>query len=105
MKIAALIVALLASLPGQDARADNFRCGKYLATPDLSVADLVARCGEPVARESRTEDVMTRSRRTGLMYVSGQVTTERWIYDRGVNASPMVVTIVEGRIKSIERQQ
>jgi hypothetical protein len=30
---------------------------------------------------------------------------ETWLYDRGTTAPPMVVTIVDGRIKNIERQR
>jgi hypothetical protein len=39
------------------------------------------------------------------MYKSGETLIETWTYDRGSTASPMVVIIVDGRIKSIERKQ
>ena len=39
----------------------------------------------------------------GLLMKTGETTTETWMYDRGTQAAPMVVTIVDGRIKSIER--
>lgn len=87
------------------AQADNFRCGKWIATKDLSVSELLARCGEPASRETRIEDVMSRNYNTGGMYKSGEITVQTWVYDRGTTAPPMVVTIVDGRIKSIERQQ
>lgn len=105
MKIACLMVlALLGTAYAERAQADNFRCGKWLATPDLAVPDLLARCGEPVSREVRTEDVLVRNYNTGLMFKNGERTIELWTYDRGANASPMVVTIVDGRIESIERK-
>lgn len=87
------------------AQADNFRCGKWIATTDLPVAELLSKCGEPVSRETRIEDVMSRNYSTGGMYKSGEMTVETWTYDRGATAPPIVVTIVDGRIKSIERKQ
>lgn len=106
MKVVAVIVlCLLGGAFADDARADNFRCGKYLATPDLSVSDLLARCGEPASRETRVEDVMARNYNTGLMYKIGEQVVELWTYDRGANAAPMIVTIVDGQIRSIERKK
>jgi hypothetical protein len=104
--IAATGLFLLAVLLSAAAQADaNFRCGKWIASSDMSVTDLRAKCGEPTSRASRTEDVMVRNRNTGLMYKSGETLIETWTYDRGTTAPPMVVTIVDGRIKSIERGQ
>lgn len=103
MKICILIA--LAALLAAPAQADNFRCGKWIATDDMAVSDLLARCGEPASRATRIEDVMSRNFNTGFMYKSGEQTVETWIYDRGSRAQPMVVTIVDGRIRSIERQK
>lgn len=98
----ALLVAAVISAPAQ---ADNFRCGKWIASTDLSVTELLAKCGEPASRESRVEDVLSRNFNTGLMYKTGEVVIETWTYLRGSRASPMVVTIVDGKIKSIERRK
>ena len=49
--------------------------------------------------------VLARNQNTGLMYKSGVTQVEVWTYDRGSTAPPMIVTIVDGRIKSIERSQ
>jgi hypothetical protein len=98
-------VALLLFLPdpGSGARADeNFRCGSYIASSDMSVQELLSKCGQPSSRSRSAEDVMVRNPNTGLMQKTGQTFTETWIYDRGANP-PMVVTIVDGRIRSIER--
>ena len=86
------------------AHADNFRCGKWIATPALSPSELLAKCGEPSKRESRKEDVFARGVNGGS-YKTAEVIIETWIYQRGTSASPMVVTIVDGKIESIERQQ
>jgi Protein of unknown function (DUF2845) len=97
-------MALLVSASA--ARADeSFRCGKWIASSDMSVTDLLAKCGEPHQRVTTTEDVKVRNRNTGLMQKLGEVIVERWTYDRGNNAPPMVVTIVDGRIKSLDRQK
>jgi hypothetical protein len=43
-----------------------------------------------------------RNRNNGLRVKVGETTVQTWTYERGANA-PMIVTIVDGRIKSIER--
>ena len=103
MKIRFAIASTL--LLAASAQADNFRCGKWIATPDLPVSELLSKCGEPASRATRVEDVMSRNQTTGGMYKSGEKSVETWTYDRGASASPMVITIVDGRIKSIERKQ
>ena len=103
MKIRFAVVTTL--LLAASAQADNFRCGKWIATTDLSVPELLSKCGEPASRATRIEDVMARSQTTGGMYKTGERTVETWIYERGTSAAPMVVTLVDVRIKSIERQQ
>jgi len=99
-----LAIAALLMLP-LAASAENFRCGNWIASSDMSVADLVQKCGEPTSRSSRTEDVKVRNRNNGLMLKVGETLIETWTYDRGPQSAPMVVTIVDGRIKSLERQR
>lgn len=99
------LVIVLAFLFSAAAQADNFRCGKWVASEDLSVSELLAKCGEPASRETRIEEVRSRNHNTGGTYKSGEITVETWIYDRGATAPPIVITIVDGRIKSIERKQ
>jgi hypothetical protein len=99
-------IAALSILLGAPAAADeSFRCGKWIASSDMSVADLVAKCGQPSARTRTVEDVMTRNNNNGLMRKTGETVIETWTYDRGTTAAPMVVTIVDGRIKRIERAE
>ena len=105
MRIPRIIALAFAGILATQAQADNFRCGKWIASTDMSVSDLRAKCGEPASRESRVEDVMSRNFNTGLMYKSGEQIVETWIYDRGSRAQPMVVTIIDGRITSIERKK
>jgi hypothetical protein len=100
MKLLVLVLATLA-MPAQ---ADNFRCGKWIANTDLTVSELLSKCGEPAKRESRKEDVFGRGVNGGS-YKVGEMTVETWTYSRGTRASPMVVTIIDGKIERIERQQ
>ena len=83
---------------------ETFRCGKWIASSAMTVAELTEKCGEPTSRESRTEDVKARNNNFGLMMKVGETTVETWTYDRGANPA-MVVVIVDGQIKSIDRQK
>jgi hypothetical protein len=95
MRIAATIFALLVVLPSV-CRADGFfRCGSSLVSADVSVAELVKKCGQPSSKEVSTHDVYKQGVRVGPS------TTEIWRYDRGYSAAPMIVTIIDGRIQSI----
>jgi hypothetical protein len=102
LRIGLYSAALLAPL-ATSAADESFRCGKWIASSDMTVEDLLAKCGEPTSRTQRTEDVMARNFNNGLMRKTGETVIETWTYDRGTTAAPMVVTIIDGRIKRIER--
>jgi hypothetical protein len=103
MKAPILSVAALLVLPATASADESFRCGKWIASSAMSVEELQDKCGEPDRRESNTEDVLARNQ-FGLMVKVDETVTETWIYDRGANPA-MVVSIIDGRIKSIERQE
>jgi hypothetical protein len=94
-------LAILAPLAHAD---ETFRCGKWIVSSDLAVEDLLQKCGEPTTRESRSQDILVRNQ-YGLMINNGVTVTETWTYDRGTRAAPMVVTIVDGKIRSIDRKK
>ena len=101
--IGAFVLACVAAGP---AIADEtFRCGKWIVNSSLTPAELAEKCGPPTWHDSRTEDVLVRNQNTGLMMKTGETRIETWTYDRGPQAAPMVVTIVDGRIKSIDRKK
>jgi hypothetical protein len=83
---------------------ETFRCGKWIASSAMTVAELTEKCGEPTSRESKTEDVKARNNDFGLTMKVGETTVETWTYERGANPA-MVVIIVDGKIKSIDRQK
>jgi hypothetical protein len=85
------------------ASAENFRCGKWIINEETTLTELTRKCGEPTSHESRTEDVRQRNQYTSGWMKVGETTIEKWIYNRGPQAQAMVVTIVDGRIKSIDR--
>ena len=100
----AFCAVLLASAVAAHAD-ENFRCGQHIVSSDMTVSELTARCGQPTAREKRTEPVKVRNRNTGLMMEVGETTIETLTWNRGTRAEAMVVTIVDGKIKSIERSR
>jgi len=83
--------------------AETFRCGQWIASKDMSVEELLQKCGDPTEKSSETIDVYGPSVSGGGRVKRGTSTIEKWIYDRGSQAAPMVVTIVDGKIKSMER--
>jgi hypothetical protein len=100
----AFFAFLLATALG--VRADeNFRCGQHIVSSDMTLTELTARCGQPTSREKRTEPVRVRNRNTGLMMNAGETTTETLTWNRGTLAEAMVVTVVDGKIKSLERKR
>lgn len=94
-----LAAALVFALP---AAAETFRCGRWIASRDMSVAELLEKCGEPTTRSVRQEEIFAKSAGGGTHRI-GTSTIETWTYDRGSQSFAMVVVIVDGKIKSMER--
>lgn len=85
--------------------AETFRCGPWIASEDMTVGELLEKCGAPTRKTSETIDVYGPSVAGGGHVKRGTSTIEKWTYDRGSQAAPMVVTIVDGSIKSMERER
>ena len=100
-----MIIAVCLYLIGGFARAETFRCGPWIASPEMTVDELRGKCGEPAKRTSETVDVYGPSVAGGGRVKRGTSTIEKWTYDRGNQAAPIVVTIVDGEIKSMERAE
>lgn len=96
-----ILVGLL--LLGNAAIAETFRCGQWIASRDMAVDELLQKCGEPTQKTAETIDIYGPSVSGGGRVKRGTSTIEKWTYDRGSQAAPMVVTIVDGKIKSMER--
>jgi hypothetical protein len=92
--------ALLSAAP---AAAESFRCGQWIASPDMSIEELLEKCGEPTNRTVEEIEVYGPGVSGGGRVKRGTSIIEKWTYDRGSQASAMVVTIEDGKIKSMAR--
>lgn len=96
-----LALVLAAALP-LAASAESFRCGSRVVSTDSTTAEILKHCGQPDSKTSTTEDIRTTNQ-YGLSVVTGKTTKQTWVYNRGSQAQSMVVVIIDGRVKSIER--
>jgi hypothetical protein len=94
-----LLLALGAPLT---AMADSMRCGKWIVGDDSTPAEVLQKCGPPQEQDKTTEPAFGRNP-AGVTVKTGTSTTERWYYQPGSRAFRMVVTIVDGDLKHIER--
>jgi hypothetical protein len=98
-----LSCAMVCLLFSNGAMAESFRCGQRIATADMTMAELLETCGEPTTKKIEVVDVFNRSLTGKGVVKVGTSTIETWTYDRGPQSFTMVVTIVDGEIKSMER--
>jgi hypothetical protein len=94
------ILAALGSIG--TAGADSMRCGKWVVNEESSPAEILEKCGEPQARETTEQDVIGRNALGNPIKLGVQV-IERWRYQPSSRSLPMLVTIVDGQTRSIER--
>lgn len=91
---------LLATLTPAAYASDEVRCGNAIVSKSISPEELVDKCGEPTSKKVVEEDIRAANAGGGTRKV-GTTLTETWIYDGGSQAFDLVVTIVDGKIKSI----
>jgi hypothetical protein len=84
------------------ASADSLRCGKWVVNETSSAAEVLEKCGEPQQKDVTREDVLGRNAFGNPIKV-GVTVIERWRYQRSNNVLPMLVTVVDGKLVSIER--
>jgi hypothetical protein len=102
--LSAVVLAALCSALGASAAAEElFRCGSWVVSVDMSVAELKQKCGEPTRRTVETQDVYAHAAGGGTIK-TGTTTVEHWVYERS-RASSMVVTITDGVITAMESRQ
>jgi hypothetical protein len=97
-----LSVAVSALLFASAAVSEPLRCGRWVVDVPVTIAELVQKCGEPDSKRSEESDVRAVNR-NGASIKIGTTVTEYWTYDRGRRAAPVVVTSVDGEVRSIER--
>jgi hypothetical protein len=94
------IAAMIAVAPGMSL-GDTFRCGNLLVSEQSSIAEIIARCGAPTSKES-SEVRPTARNKNGTLRQLPVIRTEVWTFDRGKDAFPMRVTIVDGKVTAVE---
>lgn len=82
---------------------ESFRCGQSIVSEDSTVAELLEKCGTPTEQKAEVVDVYGPTAGGGGRVKRGTTTIETWTYDRGTQSFKMIVTIVDGKIKSMER--
>ena len=86
------------------ASAESMRCGKWVVSETSSAAEIVEKCGEPQKKDVSHEDIYARNTLGNTNKVGVKV-TERWRYQASDRVLPMLVTIVDGKVVSIERTE
>ena len=99
MRIFGLLVVLLAVAPSVGICDGYFRCGSWLVSSDTPVAELLRKCGEPSSRKVSLQDVFG-----SFGQKLGTTRVETWRYDRGSRAAAMIVTVVDGKVQSVESE-
>ncbi|MBN1240721.1 MAG: DUF2845 domain-containing protein [Gammaproteobacteria bacterium] len=96
---AALFAA--AALAAASADAQTLRCRGTIIDTGMIAAEVLARCGEPASRETRTEPVYA-GRVNGGTHVVGTTTLELWVYERGSGRFKAQLTFEENQLTKIE---
>lgn len=99
------LIAVVAVLAVGTAHAgETIRCGRWVVDESATVDELVSKCGEPASKRLVEEDIRVRNPDNSMRTV-GVTVTEYWTYDRGSRSFQILVTIVDGNIRSIERAE
>jgi hypothetical protein len=103
MRHLAAVASALLALPFA-ASAESMRCGKWVVSETSSAAEILEKCGEPQKKDISHEDVYARNA-LGNTNKIGVKVTERWRYQSSNRVLPMLVTIVDGKVVSIDRTE
>jgi len=68
----------------------------------MSVEEILSLCGEPASKQVREEEVRTINQ-NGASIVTGTSVIEEWTYDRGSRAAAILIKVVDGEVRSIDR--
>ncbi len=86
------------------ASAESMRCGKWVVSETSAAAEILEKCGEPQQKDIAREDVLGKNTLGNPIKIGVKV-TERWRYQASNRMLPMLVTIVDGKVVSIERTE
>jgi hypothetical protein len=97
-----VLAALLGTAAAQTADARQvLRCNGSIVDPGLTVAEVLARCGQPDSRDVSSVPVRAMSLHGGS-YVIGTASLEHWVYRRRGGQFPAHLTFDQGRLRHIE---
>lgn len=102
----ALCVTLLVSclaLP-LSSHAATLRCGTQLVSEGATPADVLLKCGEPMARQTQEIPVVREEpvRKHHPQRTVSRKTIEEWTYNFGPNRLVQVVVFEEGRLVEVK---
>lgn len=103
MRTTFVAISVLSMLPFA-ASAESMRCGKWVVNETSSAAEILEKCGEPQKKDISHEDVYARNA-LGNTNKIGVKVTERWRYQATNRVLPMLVTIVDGKVVSLDRTE
>ncbi|MFP2923971.1 DUF2845 domain-containing protein [Pyxidicoccus sp. 3LG] len=86
-------------------QAASLRCGNALVSDGASKSEVVSKCGEPTAKESRTESEEVKTREQGSDTSTKHVvhkTFEEWTYNFGANRLVQVVVFENGKLVEVK---
>ena len=97
----ARLVFAAVALAAAPTDAQTLRCNGAIIDTGMIAAEVLAKCGEPVSGETRTEPVYAR-RVNGGTHLVGTTTIELWVYQRGPGQFQAQLTFEENRLAKIE---
>jgi hypothetical protein len=106
LRIFLFLAAVLFGLSPTSGLADSLRCDGKLVTVGDSKLDAVAKCGNPVLKETREEERAIRvfdSRRKVFREVRKTVVIDEWTYNFGPGQFLYLVRFRDGKVSEIER--
>lgn len=86
-------------------QAASMRCGTQLVSDGAPKATVLAKCGEPVSKESRTETTEVKTKDKGSdtsVKTTTQKNIEEWTYNFGPNRFLQVVTFENGVLTDVK---
>ena len=86
-------------------QAASLRCGNALVSDGAMKSEVLSKCGEPTAKETRTESDETRTRDresdTSTKHVVNK-TIDEWTYNLGANRLVQVVVFENGKLVDVK---
>ncbi len=96
IRLPAVLLAMTLGLLPTEGQAASLRCDSELVSDGASKTEVLLKCGEPMAKDSRTEEIRDRATRR-IIYV----TIEEWTYNFGPRTFLQTVIFMNGRLTEV----